>query len=314
MLAPPIPGPLDLKPAVAAETLATHVEGWLTRLESLGTPRTPMTYGAQLRLHVLPELGARLLTAIAPVDVIRVLDALASRRRPNGRPYAAATVRLTYAALHAAFADAVQARKLLANPAENLSDRYPRVIREAPYYTHADALAFLKEAILFSADWAFFFAVMFGAGLRVGETRALQRRDIDLVRKTIAVVRSADRYTGVVNEWTKGKRRRLVPFMESLLTPLTELLDARQGRWLFPETKGPDGYKRIWDAFREIAARAELDVHSPKAFRHSFGSVLAVVGVDLRTIQKAMGHADLRTTMIYADHIAPQRPPQLDEL
>ena len=155
---------------------------------------------------------------------------------------------------------------------------------------------------------------MFGAGLRVGETRALQRWDIRLDRKEIRVVRSTDRHTGQDQPWTKGKRRRSVPIMNSLVTPLTELLAARQGRWLFPAARGPQGYDRIRDAFRDIAANAQLEIYSPKAFRHAFGSTLAEVEVDLRAIQAAMGHADLRTTMRYADHYPPKRPRQMDEI
>lgn len=304
-------------PAVSAAplTLSAHVNAWLDRRANHKAPRTTDTYGNVMRLHVLPHLGPLRLGDVTAAGIVEVLDGLARRRRPrSNKRYAARTVRLTYTALHAALADAVEGQLLATNPAAGLSQRYPIPKDEAPCYTREESLCFLRAAILYSADWAYFFAVMFGAGLRVGEARALQRWDVRLERKEIRVVRSVDRHTGIVNEWTKGKRSRTVPVMESLVTPLTELLGARQGRWLFPEAHGRQGYKRAWDAFREIAERADLTIYSPKAFRHSFGSTLAEVGVDLRAIQDAMGHADSRTTLRYAGHFPVRRSPQLDEL
>jgi len=50
-------------------------------------------------------------------------------------------------------------------------------------------------------------------------------------------------------------------------------------------------------------AGLEKRVH-PHLLRHTYGSHLAMAGVDLPTIKELMGHSDISTTMIYA-HLHP---------
>jgi Phage integrase family len=41
--------------------------------------------------------------------------------------------------------------------------------------------------------------------------------------------------------------------------------------------------------------------------RHTFGTRMAAVGVPMRTLQEWMGHADFKTTLIYADYSPDER-------
>lgn len=137
---------------------------------------------------------------------------------------------------------------------------------------------------------------LYATGLRREELVRLKVEDIDSARMLIHVRQG------------KGKKDRKIMLSPRLLTELRDYwrsANPKPKTYLFPGQAGsnadvPMSDKTVWSAVHEAAIRAGLEkrVH-PHTLRHCFATHLLESGVDLRTIQLLLGHADLKSTSRY---------------
>jgi len=151
-------------------------------------------------------------------------------------------------------------------------------------------------------------ATLYATGARVSEVAQLQIPDIDSARNII-------RIRG------KGNKERQVQLSPKLLELLRSYWRWKRPKdWLFPGGKQgkPLTCTSILRACQKAAKKAGISkpVH-PHSLRHAFATHLLESGVDLRTIQILMGHANLATTARYLhviDTAARTAPSPLDLL
>lgn len=145
-----------------------------------------------------------------------------------------------------------------------------------------------------------FLTTVYSCGLRLQEALHLEVSDIDSHRMMIHVHRG------------KGAKDRFVPLPQATLKLLrTHWRAHRHPRLLFPAlgrdgqsahtTQTPMAKSSVQGAFRKAKWAAgirkrQVSIHT---LRHSYATHLLEAGVNLRVIQKYMGHTSLETTMVY---------------
>ncbi len=182
--------------------------------------------------------------------------------------------------------------------------------------------------------------LMYGTGMRVDECISLRVQDVDFERMEI-VVRNGkgakDRRTMLPSALTDPLSRHLedVRFLhskdlaegwgaafipDSLAKKYPNAGRAWLWQWVFPQERrwrnpvtGEQGRHHVdpsivQRAVNEAITRARIDKRaSCHTFRHSFATHLLENGYDIRTVQELLGHADLKTTMVYT-HVLNRGP------
>lgn len=129
---------------------------------------------------------------------------------------------------------------------------------------------------------------IYGFGLRISELQNLKPGDIDFSRKIIYVKNS------------KGAKERIIKIPETLFADLYKYLALNPGIYVFEGRKGKINLKTIQKIFENSLKKSEIRKKaSCHTLRHSFATHLLENGVDIRIIQKLLGHSKLETTQIY---------------
>jgi len=135
--------------------------------------------------------------------------------------------------------------------------------------------------------------MLISTGMRVSELCSIKLENVNLRNRTILIE-------------GKGKKERMLHISS---TDTVQLIDSylkcvgRKSMFLFQSMKG-----EVLDAnsIRHLLKKYSKEVRlskilTPHQFRHTFATMLLEQDVDIRIIQKILGHSSINTTAIYAD-------------
>lgn len=185
--------------------------------------------------------------------------------------------------------------------ADELIDRDPTMMMRMPrwhvdpatipYTTPRQTEALIEQAAAASPAHHALMALMAYLGLRISEACRVQIEDL-----------TEDRLGHVI---LSGVRKGGREYRAPVPVPLMRILDAaRSDRTSGPLILTRNGRQQTrnggYDWFRRLARKAGLppELH-PHSLRHGAARMLLAAGVAIEEVQVFMGHADIRTTMLY---------------
>ena len=292
-------------PKAGRISLADWVTEWSTTLVNL-RPSSRRIYLDNLRLHVLPELGA---VQLSKLDKAMLRAWLA---RLSAGPLKPATVHQVYRALRRASASAVENDVIARNPLDGIKP--PRVEPQEMRFLTPGEVATLAAAI----DERYRAFVVVGAycGLRLGEMAGLRRHRVDLLHRHLQVVEQLGR--DEAGRWAlQPLKTRASLRSVALPAVVVDELDEHLRHWAGTGREGfvftapdgghidPDNFRsRIWTPAVAAAGLAPLRIHD---LRHTTASLAIAAGADVKTLQTMLGHASAVMTLDRYGHLMPGR-------
>jgi site-specific recombinase XerD len=220
---------------------------------------------------------------------------------PNGRENStksrngvkANTLNFELTALKTAFNVAIKWGYLKDNPTQGVKQIKVKDARPPRFLTKSEIRSLLEKA---EPGFRDILMIFLNTGMRRGEVENLRWEDIDLKRRRIKVRCRED--------WNPKGTERNIPINDRLLAVLTRMSENRSGEWVI-KSQAKRNRGQLRPRFVALTKKCGLaEVTQIHVLRHTFASHLVMNGVDLPTVQKLLGHADIQTTMIYA-HLAP---------
>lgn len=220
--------------------------------------------------------------------------------------YKPRTTKRKIAALKAFFHYLVYEELITTNPFDkiNVKFREPQILpRTIPEPTIASFISTIyKQKALANTTYQYntilrditIIELLFATGVRISELCTLTIQQVDLVSYKILI-------------YGKGSKERLIQIgNDDVKKVLSEYYDVFQSDIL---STGWFFINRLHQRYSEQSVRsmivkylklATIDMHiTPHMFRHSFATLLLEADVDIRYIQKMLGHSSIKTTEIY---------------
>lgn len=241
---------------------------------------------------------------IKPLHVNEYIESLTKKG------YAAKTIKGRMLVLNLIFKHAILLEYIHSNPCQ-----YITVPKGLPKKKRLPATADETKLITANTDkefgtLAYFFLF---TGCRRGEALAITPDDIDIENKTVSINKTVE-WLGsrpqIKNSPKTDAGNREIPLTDKLIELLKPFMNQK---YIFQNANGElfnnSQVTRGWENYQKETGITA----TPHQLRHSYQTMLFDAGIDVKTAQKWLGHADIKTTLDIYTHLSENRLAQSTE-
>lgn len=263
-------------------TLKRFYWEFLKYSESVHTPKTTKTH-LTTRKYILEYFDNEIqLKDLTTKDIYEYL----LERKKKTSIYAARKDHINFSS---ALTKAVLDGFLLENPCKGIK-RFKLPEKQPTFYSKSDLETLLS--IIPSEDIKHITEFAFNTGLRLGELTNLTWNQINFPNEILTL----DNRETI----TKSKKVRSIPLNQTALRILNQRILLNE-KFVFTINNERIKDSRFSKNFKKYVTRAKLNPRlNFHSLRHSFASILIQKGVSIFHVSKLLGHADIKTTMIYS--------------
>lgn len=285
-------------PGTSAETLGQWLAEWVPAHCASVRGSTAASYRGHVRNHIDPLLGGIPLAELGAADVRRLIKAMQTPHKSEGRKKQATcspetvrhVIRTLSAALNAAAREGLVARNATSGVPLPLVERPPvEPMRPASAEAIIDAVTghWLERPV----------RVLLGSGMRLGEVMGLDQGDLLAGYVRVRISKTQVRAVPISEDAADALRAALAAAPRVGPREPVFFAEKETGRMLGPS---------VSHAFPRILVAAGLPRMTPHALRHGVATLMLADGTPMRVISEQLGHRNpAMTSKIYA-HVLPE--------
>jgi len=303
-------------------TLREYLEGrWLPAVTMTVRPSTHASYARNIRLHIVPQLGAVTLQKLDPMMLNNFyLHLLKDGRAIGSGGLSVRSVRYIHFIVHRALRDAIRWQLLTRNVADAADPpKESAHLRPEIQTWSAESLRTFLDGTQGDRRWAAWL-LLASTGMRRGEVLGLRWEDVDVRRGQLAIRQTlitADMVT-MFGEPKSRRSRRVVALdattIEALQRHRRRQLEEklalgpeyRDNDLVFARKDGrhyePDEFSR---EFERKLTRLKLPRIRLHDLRHTWATLALQAGIHPKVVSERLGHSTIAITLDTYSHVTP---------
>lgn len=273
---------------------------------------SPVTVGTAVQGKTISASNAKLIAQALDMELEDIFTI-----RKDERKLADKTVLEYHRLIHTILAQADKEMLVPYNAADKATA--PKVGKTTPNYFQPSVIHQILDVLKnVSLRWRALVHFLIVTGCRRGEAVGLRWSKIDWKNNTVRIDRALveSEENGLYEDDTKTSDRRTLKLPQETMDLLRELREEqRHWRLQYGDSWGNSGYvfcredgtptrpATVTSWLRDFSVKYDLPHINPHAFRHTLASVLLSEGIDIVTVSKYLGHANVTTTETIYAHI-----------